>query len=166
MTTEDTAAEKRTAVEYLNFGSKTAKRVAWESFEFTVIGPHLVKVTNASYGHLKDKHAYTVGVEEQDGIAVPAGCRCPADIHYEPDCKHKVALAAIGGPTVLNAAINYETSAGRSSRSNSKTACRPLTADGGKDTKICPNGDPTCPGPNADDDTLPCFPCYTTLEDA
>lgn len=108
MTTNAKTAKKRTAVEYLSFGAKTAKRVTWEAWEFTVVGPHLVEVTNASYGFEKDDHTYTVGVEECDGLAVPAECDCPADMYHEDyDCKHKVALAAIGGTTVLNVAAAF-----------------------------------------------------------
>lgn len=66
-----------------------------------------MRVTNASYGYLKEDHSYLVGVEERGGRALPAECECPADIHYKKDCKHTVALATVGGPTVLNAAIEY-----------------------------------------------------------
>ena len=173
MTSNDDAAEKRTAVEYLEFGATTVKRVTWEMWEFTVVGSHLVEVTNASYGHLKDEHVYTVGVEERDGLVVPAECECPADIHHKADCKHKVALATVGGPTVLKAAINFEAPSAPSSDSTSETARPPLTADGGRaaepvesERKTCPNGDPTCPGPEADADTLPCFACYGATEEA
>jgi hypothetical protein len=128
----------------LNFGRKTAKRVAWEAWEFTIIGPHLVEVTNASYGYLKDDHTYTVGVEDRDGAGVPAECDCPADIHHDADCKHKVALATIGGPTVLNAAINFENPAPPSD-SNRDTIGDKLRADGGCDCDIS---------------EFPCWPCY------
>lgn len=133
MATTSTSAQKRIAVEYLSFGSRTAKRVTWESWEFTIVGPHLVNVTNASYGFLKDEHSYTVGVAVRDGVAVPAECDCPADIHREPDCKHKVALATIGGPTVLDAAVAFE-----QSPSSGKADAAPVTgadllkSDGGR----------------------------------
>ena len=165
MKTDDPAAEKRTVVDHLTFGSKTVKRVSWETWEFTVVGPHLVEVTNASYGYLKDDHSYVVGVEERDGLAVPVECDCPADIHHDPDCKHKVALATVGGETVLNAAVSFETPAPASSGGDSMTAQNKLKADGGTVTAetgseedTCPSGDPRCDGPESDD--LPCFACY------
>lgn len=100
---------EKSIVDKLNFGRKTARRVFWEAFEFTVIGPQRVRVTNASYGHLADEHAYVVDVEQQGDTSVPARCECPADEYNEEyDCKHKVALASKGGPVVLDAAIAYE----------------------------------------------------------
>lgn len=143
MEENDSAAEKRTAIEHLDFGSRTAKRVSWEAWEFTVVGPHLVEVTNASYGYLKDEHTYTVGVTERDGVAVPAECDCPADVHREPDCKHKVALATVGGPTVLSAAVEFETPA--TGMTEPDTAADKLRADGGCE---CAR------------DKFPCFECY------
>lgn len=124
---------QKSIVDELNFGKKTAKRVAWEAWEFTVVGPHRVRVTNASYGYLKDDHAYVVGVEVRDGQPVPAECDCPADMYHEEyDCKHKVALAAIGGPTVLNAAVDHETLTPETDESKlSVTAADKLKADGG-----------------------------------
>lgn len=125
---------KKSAVQCLNFGAKTARRVTWESWEFTIVGPNQVRVTNASYGFLKDDHSYVVTVEERDGVVVPAACDCPADEHIEEvDCKHKVALATVGGPTVLRTATKAEA--------------------------VCPNGDTQCGGPEGDD--LPCFACFS-----
>lgn len=41
---------------------------------------------------------------------MPAECGCKADqYNEEEDCKHRVALASIGGSVVLDAAANYET---------------------------------------------------------
>jgi hypothetical protein len=137
MTTDAKTAEKRTAVDYLSFDENTAKRVEWEAFEFTVVGPQLVEVTNASYGFEKDEHSYTVGVAVEDGVAVPTECECPADIHGEQDCKHKAALALVGGSVVLESAHAFS----------------PPTT-----TATCPNGDPYCDGPESDD--LPCFDCF------
>lgn len=156
MSSKTRGNEKRTAVEYLSFDARTSKRVTWESWEFTVVAPFQVEVTNASYGYLKEEHAYIVEVEDRDGLVVPAECECPADVHWEPDCKHKVALATVGGPTVLDAAANFE--------EPSPETRGALTADGGLpaedelDVECCPNGDPDCGGPNGDE--LPCFPCF------
>ena len=159
MTINAKTAEKRTAVEYLSFGAKTAKRVTWEAWEFTVVGPHLVEVTNASYGFEKDDHTYTVGVKECDGLAVPAECDCPADMYREDyDCKHKVALAAIGGKTTLDAAVAFSPHSTPVGESKTETIAKKLKADGGKPA-TCLHGDPDCDGPSGD--RLPCFECYS-----
>jgi hypothetical protein len=130
------------AVESLDFGPKTVKRATFEAFEFTVVGPHLIEVTNASYGAEKDDHSYTVGIEDRDGLAIPAECSCPADVHGERDCKHKVALASVGGPTVLNAALETE-----------------LRTDGGDPLPgTCTQGVEWCDGGRGE--VLPCFSCF------
>ncbi|WP_255150256.1 SWIM zinc finger family protein [Halorarius halobius] len=142
----NTDGDKKRAVEELDFDTRTSKRVAWESWEFTVIGPHQVEVTNASYGFLKDDHTYTVGVENRDGLAVPAECDCPADVHGDRDCKHKVALATVGGPTVLNAAVAVETPTAETSEApDPVTGADKLRADGGCE---------------CDRDDFPCFDCF------
>jgi hypothetical protein len=82
------------------------------------------------------------------GVAVPAECECKADLYSEEyDCKHKVALASIGGPTVLNAAVEFETPASEAQEENSEseTAADKLRADGDCE---CDRGD------------FPCFECY------
>lgn len=157
-------------VNHLSFDSETAKRATWEAWEFTVVGPHLVEVTNASYGYQKDDHTYTVGVEERDGLALPAEYNCPADVHRKPDCKHKVALATVGGPTVLNAAVNFEIPSPASLNIETRTAQDKLQADGGapratlqREAETCPNGYSRCDGPKSED--LPCFGCYCEREE-
>jgi|GEM_PF-544733 len=126
-----TTADKR-IVEELNFGAKTSKRVGWEQFEFGVEAPHLVRVTNASYGCEKDEHSYLVGVEDRDGLLVPAECECPADKYNEEyDCKHKVALATIGGPVVLQTAVECPTPTVDGEGADSTTLAERLRADGG-----------------------------------
>ena len=164
MTTNDDTAEKRTAVEHLSFGAKTAKRVAWEAWEFTVEGPHQVRVTNASYGYLKDDHSYVVGVEVQNGQALPAECGCPADRYSEEyACKHRVSLATIGGPTVLNAAVKYEVPT-RTGDSEPTTAADRLRADGGG---LHAYTDATDDEPCRDCmNDFPCFACYSATEDS
>jgi hypothetical protein len=173
-----TTADKR-IVETLNYGSKTAKRVGWEQFEFAVEAPHLVRVTNASYGCEKDEHSYLVGVEDRDGLLVPAECECPADKYNEEyDCKHKVALATIGGPVVLQTAVDCPTPTVNGKGSDSTTLAERLRADGGvateerrddapaliaEEREECPNGSEWCPGPDAD--SLPCFACFELSEE-
>jgi len=179
MTENDSAADKRNAVDHLNFGAKTSKRVAWESWEFTVEAPHLIRVTNASYGFEKADHSYLVGVEARDGVPVPAECECPADMYNEEyDCKHKVALAAVGGPVVLEAATKVPTTRDEPKRSNASTVADKLRADGGVTTEgtgeesepldavereACPNGNEWCDGPESE--SLPCFACYEITEE-
>jgi len=132
--TTNAKPDQKSVVAQLNFGAKTAKRVGWESWEFTVVGPYEVEVTNASYGYLKDDHSYRVMVAEAEAGTVPAVCDCPADQYSEHyDCKHKVALAAVGGPTVLNAAVDFD------------PAPVPVRADGGCE---------------CDAHEFPCFECY------
>lgn len=154
MSSKTTDAEK-SIVDQLNFSAKTSKRVTWEEWEFTVVGPHQIRVTNASYGYLKDEHSYTVGVEVRGGRALPAECECPADVHYEEDCKHKVALATIGGPTVLEAATKYEKFM-TTTTPETETVADKLRADGG-----------SVAGDNSKEECdceylsgLPCWPCY------
>lgn len=157
--------EKR-IVEQLNFGAKTARRVAWESFEFTVIARNEIRVTNASYGAIKEDHQYRVRVEERQGVATPVECSCPADTHQQDDCKHRVALATVGGPTVLETALEVA-DAGGPSRTPPRSESRPMPDGGtlteGRETQEeCPNGDPQCDGPEGQE--LPCFGCYEPTE--
>lgn len=136
MIENDSATHKRNSVEHLNFGAKTSKRVSWESWEFAVESPHLARVTNASYGFEKADHSYLVGIEDRDGILVLAECECPADKYNEDyDCKHKVALASVGGPVVLEASVNFPTPGGNPERSNASAIADKLWADGGATTE-------------------------------
>ena len=147
MATNTESAEKRIALDHLNYGKKTAQRAAWEAWEFTVTGPGEIEVTNASYGYLKDRHSYAVKVAQAGGLAVPQTCECRADQYNELyDCKHKVALATIGGPTVLDAALAVASvpPADKPPRETDNDGLRP---DGG------------C---NCDGRDFPCFECYLT----
>ena len=144
---------EKSIVDELNFGEKTAKRVKWEAFEFAVVGPRKVRVTNASYGDLADDHSYVVELEKRGARAVPARCECPADQYSEHyDCKHKVALAEKGGPLVIDTAMAYEPDGKVTARDTSREQ-REARTDGGVPAD---NEDCDCL-PNAD---LPCFECY------
>lgn len=157
MSTTTQAAEKRTAVEHLEFTTRTSKRVSWESWEFTIVAPCTIRVTNASYGYLKEDHAYTVDVEERDGVVVPVECECPADQHSDRDCKHKLALAAVGGRTVLNAAADFENPA---PVDDDTTESGTDELGGGAvlaDAKL--GTEESCPECDALSG-LPCWPCY------
>jgi hypothetical protein len=168
MSANDSTAEK-SIVNELNFGAKTSKRVTWEAWEFSVESPHLVRVTNASYGFEKDDHSYLVGVEDRDGVLVPAECECPADKYNEEyDCKHKVALATVGGPVVLKASVNFATPSVDTEHSNASTLSDKLRTDGGtktEDVRDEPNAlnasehDECEECANLSDD-FPCFPCF------
>jgi hypothetical protein len=159
------SSEDKHVVEALNFGSKTTKRVSWEAWEFTVVGPHQIQVTNASWGPLKDDHSYVVGIEERDGRAIPAECACKAD-QYRDDvrfCKHKVAVATVGGSVVLKAAVDCSTPTGEAEETPSQTLEDKLRADGG----AMAENEPDLDGSNhsecsCDDlpDDFPCFACY------
>jgi hypothetical protein len=159
------SSDQKRIVEALDFTAKTAKRVTWEAWEFTVVGPHQVEVTNASYGFLKDDHSYVVGVAERDGVALPVECECPADLHSDRDCKHKIALATVGGPTVLNAADDCEQLA-LDTNLNVATTADKLRADGGGRTKrgaersdsVRPIEPNEC-GCSDLRDNFPCWPC-------
>ncbi|MFC7174233.1 SWIM zinc finger family protein [Haloplanus litoreus] len=107
METNESGKEK-TAVEYLNYGEKTAKRAEYEAWSFRLAGPLQVLVTNESYGVEKDAHAYVVAVEDVGGVIVPRECECPADrFRDDYDCKHKLALTLGSGPVVMEAAAAF-----------------------------------------------------------
>ncbi|WP_275882504.1 SWIM zinc finger family protein [Halorhabdus sp. BNX81] len=167
MTDNNSAADKR-IVNELQFGAKTSKRVGWETWEFEIEGPHLVRVTNASYGFEKDDHSYLVGIEERDGLLVPTECECPADQYNEEyDCKHKVSLATIGGPVVLQAAVDYETPTVDTEGTTPQTLKSKLRTDGGvltdqPDDEPNPLNAPERSECDCDDlhGDFPCADCY------
>ncbi|MFA1612456.1 hypothetical protein [Halobellus rubicundus] len=163
------SGRQKSAVEYLKFGAKTSKRVTWESWEFTIESPHLVRVTNASYGIEKDDHSYLVGVENRDDVLVPAECECPADMYNEEyDCKHKVALATVGGPVVLEASVNFPTPRADPERTNLSPLSDRLRTDGGTtaekgNEEAQPLGSSEyeeCEECAKLSDDFPCFPCF------
>lgn len=91
----------------LDIDAKTAKRAAWECWEFTLVGSHQIKVRNRSWGADADDHEYIVGVAERDGLFLPSECECPADLYNDRVCKHRAACAVAGGPPLLGAAVAY-----------------------------------------------------------
>jgi len=164
--TENVSTADKSIVAELNYGAKTAKRVGWEAWEFTVTGPHQIEVTNVSWGFLKDDHSYIVGVEEHEGLIIPAECGCKADKFREDyDCKHKVALATVGGPIVLQAAVDCPIT-GDSENTTSQTLNDKLRPDGGAVTDETTN-DPKPLNASKHEDcncteysNFPCFECY------
>jgi hypothetical protein len=166
MTDNNSAADK-SIVNELSFGAKTSKRVGWEAWEFSVEAPHLVRVTNASYGFEKEDHSYLVGIEDRDDVLVPAECECPADKYNEEyDCKHKVALATVGGPVILQAAADCPTPTVDGGETTRQTLEDRLRADGGGVTDETPEDFPAlnakkpedCDCPELSGD-VPCWPC-------
>lgn len=157
----NTLTSKKGIVEALKFTPQTTKRVAWESWKFTVVGPFQIAVTNASYGYLKRDHTYHVTVAECDGQFMPAECECKADRYTDEfECKHKVALATAGGPVVLDAANDYPTT---------RPTTKEIAADGGQPEsagafhmETCPHEQEGCPGSDADD--FCCFDSFTVQE--
>jgi len=148
MATNESGRQK-TAVEYLNFGAKTAKRVTWEAWSFRLVGPLQVLVTNESYGVEKDAHAYVVAVEDVGGVIVPRECECPADrFRDDYDCKHKVSLATIGGLVVMEAAAAFPEKPPESSITGERT---PVTDGGNRKGPEC-----ECESLSG----LPCWSCY------
>mgnify|MGYP000439326247 CR=1 FL=1 len=173
MREHDSTADKRNAVDHLNFGSKTSKRATWEAWEFSVEAPHLVRVTNAAYGIEKADHSYLVGVEDRDGVLVPAECECPADKYRDDyDCKHKVALATVGGSVVLEASVNFSTPEENPKRSNASTVADKLRADGGATTEEVDEGSNSLDASEQDEcevcaelSDLPCWSCVSGRND-
>ena len=164
MTTNDKTAEKRTVVDQLSFDTKTAKRVAYSQWEFTVVGPYEIEVCNASYGYLKDEHTYRVMIDEE---GVPVSCTCKGFKHYHSPNgrvgKHMLAVATVGGRTLLEAAREFSPHSTPLGETDTETVAEKLKPDGGTvatetEPETCPNGDPYCDGPMSDD--LPCFDCF------
>lgn len=165
--TEDVATADKSIVGELNFGAKTSKRVTWEAWEFTVAGPHQIEVTNASWGAEKADHSYLVAIEDRDGVPVPTDCGCKADRFREDyDCKHKVALATVGGPVVLQAAITTPTPTGDAERTTPETLEDRLRADGGAVPEETGEDSPTLDAAEPEEcdcanllGEFPCWPC-------
>ena len=105
METNTDTVENSTVLEQIAFDIKTAKRVAWSDWAFTIVAPFEIEVQNLSYGYLAEDHTYRVMVDEQ---GVPVSCTCPGFKHYHSPNgrvgKHMLAVATIGGPTLLEAA--------------------------------------------------------------
>lgn len=117
---------------------KAIKRAQWETFEFTMEAPGMVRVSNESHEDGKD-HSYLVNIETD----TPVACECPAFEYGDGSaCKHIVAVA-IREPVLL--AVQRE-----------------LVTDGGEDPDSCKNGQTGCCGPEGDG--LPCFECYLDRE--
>lgn len=146
--TENVAPAEKRIVSKLSFGEGTAKRVSWEAWEFKIVGPQQIEVTNASYGAEKQDHEYIVTVQKRDGLPIPTECECPADQFDQAySCKHRGAVATIGGEVLLEAALAYP-----------PTEADSQPRDGSEKPEDRPD-DCDCP-PRGPDRMLPCWPCY------
>jgi|AntRauMinimDraft_4_1070384.scaffolds.fasta_scaffold01605_3 hypothetical protein len=148
--------ENSTVLQKLAFDTKTAKRVAWSDWSFTIVAPFEIEVCNLSYGYLADDHTYRVMIDEQ---GVPVSCTCPGyEYHHRPKGrvgKHMLAVATVGGPTLLEAARAFSPNHEPTGATETTTASRKLKADGGRSSD-----DTECPDcANLSD--LPCFNCYS-----
>ncbi len=166
----DAEPVKKSIVSDLEFDIRTSKRVAWSRWEFTVVAPFEIEVCNASYGFEKNEHTYRVMVDVQ---GIPVSCSCKGFTHYHSPNgrvgKHMLAVATIGGPTLLNAAVAFSPHSEPSGETEAKSMFERLKADGGapeaavepeseSEPETCPNDDPQCDGPESEE--LPCFDCY------
>ena len=166
--TDNNSAVEKSIVDELTFSAKTSKRVGWEAWEFKIIGPHQVEVTNASWGFQKADHSYIVGVEKRDCGPLPAECGCKADRYNEEyDCKHKVALATVAGPVVLQAAIECPTPTVNTEGTTTQTLKDKLKTDGGTATEG--TNEDTPPLNEAKQEEYDCddlrenFPCWSCV---
>lgn len=152
--------ENSTVLEQLAFDTKTAKRVAWSEWSFTIVAPFEIEVRNLSYGQLADDHTYRVMINEQ---GVPISCTCPGfEYHHSPNGrvgKHMLAVATVGGPTLLEAARAFSPSHGPKGASAAVTASEKLKSDGGR-SPVANSTETEC-AECAGLSRLPCFDCYT-----
>jgi len=167
MQANDTSGQKSTVAE-LEFDNNTSKRVAYSEWEFTIVAPFEIEVRNATYGPFEDEHTYRVMIDER---GIPVSCTCPGFKHHHgPNGrvgKHMLAVAAIGGPTLLDAAAAFSPHTTPSGDPETETIADRSESDGGSPTaetepETCPNGNARCDGP--DGDGLSCFDCYRGRE--
>ncbi|WP_276249149.1 SWIM zinc finger family protein [Haladaptatus sp. YSMS36] len=84
----------------LDYTNRSLKRAQYEAFEFSLT-ERGVLVRNGSYVD-PENHEYLVTVKN----GIPTNCECPANIHFEGACKHRLAVA-IRAP-ILQAAQKVE----------------------------------------------------------
>lgn len=130
-------------LDQLETTQRSLTRVQNESFDFRLHRGDIL-VTNLSYDDPSD-HVYRVTVTD----GTPVVCTCPADEHYSPACKHRIAVA-MRSP-VISAADRMQ-----------------VAADGGV---IEPEGRERHSSHHSDEKTaecdcsdlpegIPCWPCY------
>lgn len=132
-------------LDQLETTDRSLHRAQNEEFAFRLQAGDVV-VRNLTYEE-PSEHEYRITIE--DGI--PVDCTCPAEEHYAPACKHRVAVAI--RDAVRDAAVRMQ-----------------VAADGGE------VAEPPTPEQEADDETtaaepeecdcanlpegVPCWPCF------
>ena len=159
METNNDTVENSTVLEKLAFDTKTVKRVAWSEWSFTIVAPFEIEVQNLSYGHLVDDHTYRVMIDEQ---GVPVSCTCPGfEYHHEPSGrvgKHMLAVATMGGSTLLEAARAFSQDHEPTGAAETTTVSEKLKADGGR--SLADDSTNTKCTECAGLSDLPCWNCY------
>lgn len=91
----------------LDVDADTIKRVRWGNWRFRVTKPFHIRVTNAAWGVEADEHTYEVAIAKKPGpdVFAPVTCSCPAYTYHDGDCKHQLAVAAVGGPPIIGGAV-------------------------------------------------------------
>ncbi|MXR40794.1 SWIM zinc finger family protein [Halobaculum sp. WSA2] len=131
----------------LDVSTGARRRAETEPFTFSLT-PDGVRVTNHSYAE-PSEHSYVVTIDGD----LPIACECPADEHYNPACKHRLAVA-IHTPVREAAAAHPVVDGGVQDASESES-----TESLGQETETSESAD----GPDwcdcADLGDLPCFEC-------
>jgi len=134
MATNTDTVESSTVFEQLAFDTKTAKSVGWSEWAFKIVAPFEIEVQNLSYGYLAEDHTYRVMVDEQ---GVPVSCTCPGYKHYHgPNDrvgKHMLAVATVGGPTLLEAARAFPPNHESKTPAGTAALSEKMKPDGGRD---------------------------------
>jgi hypothetical protein len=160
MGTNTDTVENGIVLQKLAFDTKTAKRVAWSEWSFRIVAPFEVEVRNLSYGHLAEDHTYRVMIDEH---GVPISCTCPGfEHHHGPNGrvgKHMLAVATVGGPTLLEAARAFSPEYEPTGATETTTASMKLKADGGRSSDDNSTDAECTECANLSD--LPCWSCYS-----
>ena len=102
-----------------------------------------------------------------DETDIPVSCICKGFKHYHSPNggvgKHMLAVATVGGETLLEAAGEFSPHSTPSGEIDTETVAEKLKSDGGTvaaetESETCPDREPYCDGPESDN--LPCFDCF------
>ena len=124
--------------------NRSLHRAQTESFAFRLHDGDVL-VRNLTYD-APSEHEYRISVHE----GVPVDCTCPAEAHYAPACKHRVAVAI--RDAVLDAAVRMQVATDGGT-----------TAVDAQDEHSEPDDDAERPEDCDCDDLpagVPCWPCY------
>lgn len=121
---------------------RSLHRAQRESFAFRLHDGDVI-VRNLTYDQ-PSEHEYRISVHD----GVPVDCTCPAEEHYAPACKHRVAVAI--RDRVVEAAVRMQVATDRGHIATTEHATE--SAD-------TPEIDSEC---DCDDlpAGVPCWPCY------